>query len=180
MSREVEIKFRLRSREPMLERLRAIGATYHGTELERNSIYDRPDGSLARAGEALRVRSTQALDDAARSRATLTWKGPRRPGPLKDREERESEVGTPDEVRAILRAVGFAPQIEFEKRRSTWRWEAAEIALDEVEGLGSFLEIEAAPPMIDRAMEALGLRDGTLDVELEERSYPELVRASRA
>ncbi|MBL8898730.1 MAG: class IV adenylate cyclase [Planctomycetes bacterium] len=179
MAREVEIKFRLRSREALEARLLAIGATYHGTELEKNALFDREDGALRRAGEALRLRQTEALDEAARARATLTWKGPRRPGPLKDREERESEVSAPDDVRAILIALGCAPLLEFEKRRSTWRWGSAEIALDEVAPLGSFLEIEADPAEIERAIEALGLRDGDLDVEVEERSYPELVREAR-
>jgi adenylate cyclase class 2 len=176
MAREVEIKFRIRSREPIELRLRALGAIYEGTVREQNTLFDDEKASLRGRDEALRLRRAEALDTRSRSRCTLTWKGPRRPGPMKDREEHESEVAEPDAVRAILLALGLTPTLDFAKRRSTWRWRDAEIVIDEIDHLGSFLEIEAERAAIEVTIEALGLRDPALGAVVEERSYPQLLR----
>jgi adenylate cyclase class 2 len=176
MAREVEIKFRLRERTEPERRLRALGATYAGTVLEQNTLFDSEDRALAREDRALRIRTARSIEDPMASRSTLTWKGPRSPGPLKDREEHETEIASADALRAILAALGLRPVLAFEKQRSTWHLGEAEVVIDEIEGLGTFLEIEAERPAIEAAIRALALRDPALGAEVEQRSYPELLR----
>jgi adenylate cyclase class 2 len=176
MAREVEIKFRLRERAAPERKLRALGATYVGTVEEQNTLFDREDRALVLDDRALRVRIARSLEGEVPSRATLTWKGPRSEGPLKDREEHETEIASPAAMVAILAELGLRPVLHFEKRRSTWHLGEAEVVIDEIEGLGTFLEIEAGAAAIEAAIVALELRDPALGAEVEPRSYPELWR----
>ena len=72
----------------------------------------------------------------------LTFKGPREiEDGLKSREERETSVDDPDEVRAILRKLGYRPLFRYQKYRETWTHRGQEIEVDETP-IGAFLEIE--------------------------------------
>ena len=60
---------------------------------------------------------------------------------MKSREERETVVESPDEVRAILRNLGYRPLFRYQKYRETWTHRGQEIEVDELP-IGAFLEIE--------------------------------------
>jgi adenylate cyclase class 2 len=170
---ELECKVRLDSHDPLRERLRAAGAIRVGRVLETNTIYDRDDGSLRRAGCGLRVRFVIALDGEAK-RPTLTFKGPRQPGPFKRREEIEVAIADADAMAVILHALGFHERIIFEKRRESWRLGACHIELDELPRLGLFVEIEAD----DEATIRASLNDLGLDqAESIVTSYASMVAA---
>ncbi len=85
-------------------------------------------------GCALRVRD----DDG---HAYLTYKGPVVPGPLKLREELETEAASADRLLAILAALGYQPVFRYEKYREELAVSGALLALDETP-IGTFLEIE--------------------------------------
>lgn len=87
----------------------------------------------------IRVRREEC--DGAR-RALLTLKFPM-VNEL-DCEEHETEVSDPDAMDAILLASGFysVPQVWVTKRREKGNLGAYEICLDDVDGLGSFIEVE--------------------------------------
>jgi adenylate cyclase class 2 len=55
-----------------------------------------------------------------------------------------------------LNALGLARRFRYQKRREEWRWGNCIIALDETP-IGRFVEIEADPGEIRRAVVALGL-----------------------
>ncbi len=57
-------------------------------------------------------------------------------------DEWETSVGSFDMAKNILLAIGCKKLITVNKRRQTWRYQDWEIALDNVEGLGEFVEIE--------------------------------------
>lgn len=57
-------------------------------------------------------------------------------------DEHESQVVLPDEIRAILRGLGFESLITVHKLRTSYLYEKYEISLDTVTDLGSFIEIE--------------------------------------
>ena len=57
-------------------------------------------------------------------------------------DEYETEIGNVDDTKKILSALDFKHLITVDKLRSAWRYKEYEIALDTVEGLGDFVEIE--------------------------------------
>lgn len=58
-------------------------------------------------------------------------------------EEYETEISNPDEFRRILNFLDFKKVVTVEKQREYWMCGNLEIALDKIEGLGSFIEVEA-------------------------------------
>jgi predicted adenylyl cyclase CyaB len=53
-----------------------------------------------------------------------------------------TDVERPEELRAVL-AAGLGIRVEVAKRRRLFRWDGVRIHLDNVDGLGAFIEFEA-------------------------------------
>jgi adenylate cyclase, class 2 len=58
-------------------------------------------------------------------------------------EEYETEILNPDEFRKILNFLDFKKIIAVDKKREYWMCNDIEVALDEINGLGFFVEVEA-------------------------------------
>lgn len=140
MGQEIEAKIKVESCDPTRERLRELNARCIYTILEVNRIFDTPDRDLFKKGCGLRIRTCRG--EGAVPAASLTYKGPQRPGPFKSREELETTLGEPDNAVSILTALGYTPVITFEKRREEWELDGVVVELDEVPRLGCFVEIE--------------------------------------
>lgn len=56
--------------------------------------------------------------------------------------ERETEVGDPDIMIAIVKELGFVPFSDVSKARQTGKLNDVEVCIDSVEGLGDFMELE--------------------------------------
>ena len=56
--------------------------------------------------------------------------------------ERETEVGDPDVMIAIVKELGFVPFSDLSKTRQTGKLNDVEVCIDSVEGLGDFMELE--------------------------------------
>jgi adenylate cyclase class 2 len=157
MSLEIEVKLKVDSHDPIRARLQELGARCVGRVLELNHILDRSDGSLRMSGCALRVRSCQVLEGDGPP-PSLTYKGPRHPGPLKKREEIETPIEDSCAVLELLTALDFVEVIRFEKRRETWTFDDATIELDDVPYLGTYVEIEGRDEAhVHRVQKAIGL-----------------------
>ncbi len=74
---------------------------------------------------------------------------------MKSREERETVVEEPGEVRAILRNLGYRPIFRYQKYRETWTHRGQEIEVDELP-IGTFLEIEGDTEGIHAVAAELG------------------------
>jgi adenylate cyclase, class 2 len=148
---EIEVKLPAADLEEIQRRLRECGASLEKARHEEsNDLYDDADGRLSGTGCALRLRRVEG-------ESRLTFKGPARfEKGVKRREERESTVGDPAEVEAILERLGFVRRFRYEKRREQWRLSGCAIALDETP-IGDFVEIEGDPGSIRKAVAALGL-----------------------
>lgn len=132
---EVEIKFHLDDPYAFLEKVNQLGAELMQPRVfERNLRFDTPDGRMRAAREVLRLRQD--------SRARLTFKGPA----LQDqdvavRSEIEFTVSDFDEALRFLKALGYEVVVIYEKYRTTFMLDGAEITLDEMP-FGVFCEIE--------------------------------------
>jgi adenylate cyclase, class 2 len=116
--------------------------------LQHDVLVDTADGRLQAAGTALRVRRDG-------DRAYLTFKGPVLPGPVKAREEIETEAASGDTLLALLAALGYLPTFRYEKYREEYATDGAVLAIDETP-LGTFVEIEGAPTTIHAMAARLG------------------------
>lgn len=162
---EIEKKYRLtkKQRDELLSRLPAIGATSHGEVFEENTLY---------SGEALEPgRCVLRLRRVGKS-ALLTYKE-RFPSAesIKRQREDETSVADADAMEAILEALGFAPALVYEKRRTTFRLGEAEIVIDELP-FGLFMEIEASEPEIKKTERKLAVKG----LRAEHATYPQLTR----
>jgi adenylate cyclase class 2 len=126
----------------------------------------------------------------------MTYKGPKVDATTKTRYEREAPLadgeGTFLAADEIVRRLGFESVAEVRKRRRTlaidWQGLAVEAALDEVAGVGSFVELEASVDATDHDSTALdSARQALLALaeqlglrESERRSYLELLLAAPA
>lgn len=165
---ETEVKLRFDSPRAARNALRGIGAEpAGGREFEDNLVFDTPQSRLKDAGMLLRLRRRGG-------RVILTLKTPVE-GSFrhKVREERETDVGDFDEMRAVLERLGFAPVYRYQKHRTRYHVGELEACLDETP-VGCFVELEGEPAAIDRVAGRLGFdsEDYVLDTyrELQERA----------
>lgn len=185
MSLEIEQKFRTSSHLPIIERLHALNSE-EGASLDQEDVYLRhPSRDFAQTHEAFRIRRIGTMN-------VLTYKGPKRAGPTKTREENEIAFAhgpeMAEQMLRLFRSLGFEPFATIRKVRTpfhvTFQSFALEVALDEAEGIGSFVEVEAivndeghlkdAQRAVVELARTLGLTD------LEPRSYLRMALEQRA
>lgn len=148
---ETEVKLYAPDLGAVERRLLAAGAHLAAPRVfERNVRYDSVGGGLAASGQVLRLRED--------TRVRLTYKGQ---GAALDsgaltRFEAEVEVSDFDAMQTILGALGYAPYMVYEKYRTTYTLDGAEIVLDELP-YGNFVEIEGAAQTIEGVVVRLGL-----------------------
>ncbi|RLE93648.1 MAG: class IV adenylate cyclase [Thermoprotei archaeon] len=132
---EIEVKFKVDNLGDLENRLKELGAVFKGTEIEEDIYYQHPCRDFRLTDEALRLRRTPKAYE-------LTYKGPRAPGKLKAREEIVVEVKDFVKADILLRKLGFRKIAVVKKTRRKYILGNREICLDEVEGLGEFIEVE--------------------------------------
>ena len=142
----------LKARDPdpaaSLERALALGAEDRGELVQRDTYFDRARGRL-------KLRQ-QTPGDAE----LIQYRRPDEEGP-RTSEFRLVPVGEADALREALDAA-LGTLVTVDKRRRLLLWEGVRIHLDEVDGLGSFIELESAngdPAKLERLRSELALGD---------------------
>ena len=132
---EREIKLRFDSAAAARAALGELGATpLRARRLQDDLLLDIEDMRLQRSGCSLRLRRDG-------DEATITWKGPVVPGPLKAREEVETLVGKAEHAQHILAAIGFVLRFRYQKYREELALDGLVVAIDETP-VGTFVELE--------------------------------------
>ena len=191
---EVEQKYPLSDGSTVEAALVRLGATWHGTAEQVDRYFNHPSRDFAVTDEALRLRRT---DDTL----AITWKGPRLDATAKTRREIELplveaavpaaalvEAAVPaslDRWTELLEALGFRQVREVAKRRRlatvAWQGMAIEVAIDQVAGLGDFVELELladAPGIAAAAARVESLARELGCTNPERRSYLEMLLAN--
>jgi adenylate cyclase, class 2 len=127
-------------------------------------FFDTHDFRLRRDAQALRIRQDG-------ERATLTWKGPPHPGPIKTREEIEADCRNAMDLVALLGALGYVPCFRSQKYREEYAVGGALVTVDETP-FAVFVEVEATPAIIGDVV----LRLGRTPADYEVASYVALWR----
>ena len=162
MPREIEVKFKVSTHRAVRRALGTAGAEYLGTSLQTDTFYDTPDGAFSGGDRALRIRQVKSLRGRAatpRTRALLTYKGPRGcGGSAKAREEIQTHLDDAESAAKIIEILGMRPSRTIQKRRATYRLGRCLVELDELPIIGHFVEIEGpSERAIERVRRKLGL-----------------------
>lgn len=180
---EVENKFPVEAFDAVLGRLRELGGGLDpAAQVEQvDHYFAHPVRDFQRTDEALRVRVVGEEN-------FITYKGPKLDHRTKTRQELELPLGvgacwTPRYCDLLI-ALGFRPVAEVRKRRTagqlTWRQWIVHVALDEVDGLGKFIELEMQVPQeaLEEAQQSLlQLAQQVGLSRVERRSYLEMILA---
>jgi adenylate cyclase class 2 len=175
---EVEVKAHApQDRGALEDKLIEIGARRVKEEFQEDIYFNAPHRDFAQTDEALRIR--KVTDDTS-EKIFMTYKGAKMDEVSKTRKEVEVGVEDSDKVADIFQSLSFRPVATVRKNRIIYTLEDLVITLDEVHGVGHFVEIEKEMEEGSDTQEALdeifatyskiGIEDG-----FERRSYLELM-----
>ncbi len=139
--REIEIKLRIKNLKELEARLAAANCRL--TEVHQEDVIYSLHGSEnewreAKEGDIIvRIRREN-------NRSLFTLK--RQQTNEMDNTELETEVSDPNALHEALLLMGYVPQVEVKKNRKEGKYEEYEICLDEVDELGTFVELEKLAP----------------------------------
>ena len=163
MSIEVEIKLKIRNKTQVMDSLKTIGFLKDRYVVEKDIYYTSEHHDFAALGEALRIRKVKDLE-SQRETSVITYKGAKLDQVSMTRQELETEVGDGETVRKILEQIGFRPVSPVEKQRQYLQKDNMTACLDEVKGLGNYLELEILTDTEEKRTEALKQIDDVLEV----------------
>ena len=165
---EVEVKFRSPGNDLVIEALKRLGAERLTEESIEDVYYGHPSRDFGSSDEAVRLRRRP-------DSVELTYKGPRMTSSsAKAREELSMGVSDALSASRILERLGFSELISVRKRRATYLIDKLRVDVDEVDGLGQFVELELitedvakAEKLLESARSELPLGDEVKETYLE-------------
>jgi adenylate cyclase class 2 len=131
--------------------------------------------NLAKVEERLKELGAVFISEVADEQSFLTYKGRKIDAKSKTREEIEVVVSDADSANLILLRLGFEPVAEVSKVRKRYKIDEFEICLDDVEGVGPFVEVETkGDNMAELRDKALAILEKLNLRKTERKSYLEL------
>ena len=133
---EFELKVKVPSLDPVRKQLVENNAQFFSREHEHDIYYNAPHRNFGVTDESIRVRYSK-------NPTVVTYKGAKiKTYGLKAREELNVVIDSGEVFERMLERLGFTRTAEVNKWRENYRFSDAGIMLDEVEDLGTFVEIE--------------------------------------
>lgn len=133
---EIEVKARVRDVDHLKKALREKGVVFNAPDRQHDIVYTEGDWEFVKFQNdrnILRIRNQT-------ERSILTLK---RPGVNElHSTEHETSIADPKEMHEILLLMGYNPIVEVKKNRQKAKALGLEFCLDEVEGLGWYIEVE--------------------------------------
>jgi adenylate cyclase class 2 len=155
MYTEIEAKLKVDSLDEVEKRLKELGAEYIGEQLQEDILFDDAAETLTKNDSCIRLRK-QVMN--GQTKYILTYKGAKENSNLKKRREIETDVSNGDSVKELLSALGYKKRLIVEKNRRFWKHGKCEVALDSLNLLGNFVEIEGPDEKsINDVQKSLGL-----------------------
>jgi adenylate cyclase class 2 len=172
----IEVELKGYADDSIFERVRR-SFEFLRKERHEDVYYQHPCRDFAETDEALRIR-VKRFD--GHFEAFLTYKGPKMDVRSKTREEIEVPIEDPQKYFLILEKLGFSKVLTVSKvREKYYVGKGVIITLDEIEGLGKFVEIESLvedEEDIEKTVERLRSILEDIGVKrFERRSYLELL-----
>jgi len=145
---EIEVKARVKNQNQLMSKLGDLGIKLSEPIFQHDTIFAEQDWEFTQfvtERNILRIRREN-------NRTVLTLK---RPGKNElDAEEHETEISNPDSMSDMLKLMEYLPVVEVKKERQKAKYNQnhpspllrkggeIEICLDEVEELGTYIEVE--------------------------------------
>lgn len=160
---EVEIKLPIEDEERVHVSLEKQGFKKAKRILEEDTYFDDESGRIRKNDQAFRVRMIRNLE-TQESEAVITFKGKKLDQVSKTRKELETGVEDAATARQIFEALGFhAVSPIVTKIRQEYVSDKVTACLDQVEGLGTYLELEIVIPEEESRESALAVLEGMLE-----------------
>lgn len=145
---EAEIKAVLKDTKGSVGKTAEKLGFVRGETLRETDVYfNGADRNFMETDEALRLRSCRN-EGSGQTEARITYKGPKMDDISNSRREYETEIGDLTVMDHLLASLGYRKVFTVEKVREEWKLSArgdlpeVTLCLDEVTGLGAFLELE--------------------------------------
>ena len=178
---EVEQKFRVEGFAEVEARLRSLGAEFCEPVEQIDRYFNHPVRDFRQSDEALRIRTVGEYN-------CITYKGPKIDKTTKTRREIELPLGpgssNAEALAEMLTALSFrfAGEVRKTRRAASYAADrfAVEIAMDDVDQVGTFVELEivAGEADLDAARQCLADLAARLGLEdVVRRSYLSMVLA---
>lgn len=138
---EIEIKARVDDAPALKHKFEDIGVAFSEPYTQDDTVYVEKMGALD-VFLANKVFVRIRIQDG--SKVTLTAKKSKSLAGDESliKREHETEVDSAEEMREILQMMGYIEAVRVKKTRQKGKYKEYEICLDEIEGLGSFVELE--------------------------------------
>jgi len=132
---EVEVKARLKNKEEVIRLLKDRGVSFNKAITQIDTVYSPVNEPVPtpRGSNVLRIREQDGVN-------IFTLKQPREN--QLDCLEYETVFTDKDQMEKIILTLGFHPRTRVSKTRQKAKYNDLEICLDEVEELGSYIEVE--------------------------------------
>jgi adenylate cyclase class 2 len=138
---EIEVKAKLQDKEAVIVALEKLGCTFGAEISQDDMVYAKKVGSLEEFlgnSEFLRLRT----ENGGRTLFTLKHHPERKNDLSSAPLELEVVVDSRQTMEKMLSLLGFSEMVSTKKRRRKGVYQQWEVCVDEVEGLGAFIELE--------------------------------------
>jgi len=170
---EIEAKLKIDSPSEVERKLTELDANFVAEQLQTDYFFDDANSTLTTADRCLRFRRQSV---AGNERLFLTYKGAREKSNFKKRQEIDIEITDDQPIQMLLSALGYEKVQVVEKKRRLWKLGRCAVALDQLQLLGDFVEIEGPNnEEIADIQRSLGLAELTHI----EKSYAQLIKEER-
>jgi adenylate cyclase class 2 len=139
---EVEIKIKIDNKDEIAEKLENLGFVFVRKKFQEDIYFNGIDRDFKETDEALRIRDEDG-------NFFVTYKGPKIDKISKTREEIEVKIEDKEKMRQIFKKLGFKEVPPIRKVREIYKKGDIEASIDDVEGLGLFLELEKSTSNIN-------------------------------
>jgi len=172
---EAESKYHSPGNDKVEKILTRLGAKKISEGAMEDVYFAHPSRDFGKTDEALRLRKEQ-------EHAELTYKGPRmRAQSTKAREEVTLKIDNPLAAQRIVERLGFAESYIVKKGRTSYLLDKLRIDVDDVDGLGEFVELEVLTESPERSALLLETVRKELGLDrLESKTYLELLIEKQA
>lgn len=168
MGLEIEVKAYADDLKRVEEDLIKMGARFVTEVCETDTYFNHPSRNFVQTDEALRIR-------VAGEQSYLTYKGQKVDAESQTREEVEVEIENADTAALLLVKLGFERVTDIKKVRKVYELGEFDICLDDVEDVGTFVEVETSGENLEERRDAaLALLERLSLKKYERKSYLEL------
>lgn len=135
--REIEIKARLNDKKKVMDKLAELGCVFEFEVTQLDTVYTLAAGSLELYDSNKHYLRLRVKDNG---KVLFTIKQPQKN--WLDKIEHETEVVSKESMENALLLMGYKPAVVVNKKRIVTHYNSCEICIDEIENLGSFIEME--------------------------------------